>query len=255
MKLLLVSISIILYLPNFFKFSPGKIPQYDHKENFDQKLSYINSLDKLLFVSDSIAQNKNVKQASLQYAVIVNNIISNRFYHGFSHFTPDKNWLAVAGEYCFGHDLSCTVKADDILKYNYAGCSQQSIVLMEAMKRKNISYRSAGFPHHYAVELNLEGHWYYFDANMEPVMTDSERLQKDLVFSADTLKKYYDRKRFTDLDWKLGNANIIEGKENAVVAANAKMFQATTFYLSKTLWIFPLLIAFVRRKNLAASQK
>lgn len=253
MKLLLITLSVLFLIPNFFKNALEKTPQYSHYESYDPQLSYINSIDKLIFVADSIATPGNIKQGSLPYALIINKIISNHFFHGFSHFTLDKNWIAAAGEYCFGHNLSCIVKADDILKYGYAGCSQQAIVLIEAMKRKNIPYRSVGFPHHYALQLKLDEKWYFFDPNMEPVISDSERTNNTLLFSADSIKKYYDRKHFTDLDWKFGNGKPALGKENAVIAPNAKIFHTSSFYLSKTLWLFPLMLAFYPRKKSSPS--
>src|SRR5205823_8534340 len=123
----------------------------DRKEKFDPTLSYINSTNKLIAAADSSAEKNNIQQGSLQYAEIVSTIIRSRFYHGFSRYRLCDNWIAACGEKIFGHGLASHVNPDNILKYSYGGCSQQSIVLMEVMKRKNISYRSIGFPHHYAV--------------------------------------------------------------------------------------------------------
>ena len=118
------------------------------------------------------------------------------------------------------------------------------------MKNKNISYRSVGFPHHYASELLIQGKWYYFDPNMEPSMSDSQRLETNWKGYADSLKKYYDRTHFADLDWKFGNnLRVVQGQVNAKVATNARIFQTITHYLSRTLWLVPLILVFAKKKN------
>lgn len=255
MKLLLIAISAILLLPNFLNIHLAETPQYDQKEQFNPGLAYINSTEKLIQASDSIAMQKNIPQNSLAYAVTVSQIIRNRFYHGFSRYPLSQNWIAAVGERFLGYGLASIVKPDDILKYNFGGCSQQSIVLVEVMKRKNVSYRAIGFPHHYATELKFNNDWYFFDPNMEPDIPDSARLERNWNCFADSIKKYYDTTRFKDLDWKFGNSSVAHGNINAPTAPNAKLFHTTTKYLSKTLWLFPLIIVFYRRKKISNRSK
>jgi hypothetical protein len=256
MKLLLIAISALLLLPNFFNVHLEQTPQYDHKELFNPSLAYINSTEKLIQVSDSIAKKNNILQGSFQYALTVSQLIRARFYHGFSRYPLNQNWIAATSESLFGYGLASIVNPNDILKYNFGACSQQSIVLMEVMKRKNVPYRFIGFPHHYATELMFNNNWYFFDPNMEPNIPDSDRLESKWNCCADSLKKYYDTTRFKDLDFKLGkNATLIFGKENAAPAPHAKLFHVTTKYLSKTLWLFPLIIVFVRRKKVSNRAK
>ena len=134
------------------------------------------------------------------------------------------------------------------MKHEYAACSQQAMVMMEILKHKNISYRSVGFPHHFALEVLILGRWYYFDPNMEPNITNQERLESYWGAAADNLKKYYDTTRFKDLDWKFGkNLNVTHGSVNQNYAQNAKLFQSATSILSKILWVFPLLLLFYKR--------
>ncbi len=253
---MLIAISVLLLLPNFYNVHLEKKPIYDKKELFDPQLAYINSTKKLIEVADSLALKNNIPQGSLQYAITVSHILRNKFYHGFSKYPLNQNWLAAVGENLFGYGLACIVKPDDILKYSYGGCSQQSIVLMDVMKRKNISYRSVGFPHHYATELMFNNNWYFFDPNMEPNISDSDRLESKWKCCADNLKEYYDTARFHDLDWTFGkNLKVTFGKTNGVTAPNANIFQTATMYLSKTLWIFPLVIVFARRKKISNRAK
>ena len=256
MKLLLITISALLLLPNFFNVHLEQTPQYDHKELFNLQLAYINSTDQLIATSDSVAYKNNIATNSFGYALIVYHLLKERFYHGFSRYPLNQNWIAATGEYFFGYGLASIVKPDDILKYSFGGCSQQSMVLMEVMKRKNIPYRCVGFPHHYATELMFDGNWFFFDPNMEPNISDSDRLESKWNCCADSLKKYYDSKRFKDLDWKFGkNLHVTLGKVNAATAPNASLFHTTTKYLSKTLWLFPLLVVFASRKKVSNRTK
>lgn len=256
MKLTLVAISVLLLLPNFFNIHLEDNPQYNHKELFNPSLGYINSIPKLIAVSDSVAVKNNIQQGTLSYAVAVSNTIRDRFYHGFSRYPLKQNWIAAFSEYFCGHGLASIVKPNDILKYNYGGCSQQSIVLMEVMKKKNIDYRSVGFPHHFATELKIKGQWYYFDPNMEPNISDSDRLESKWNGYADSLKKYYDTTRFPNLNFIFGkNQKVAFGKTNDVNAPNANIFHTATRYLSKTLWLFPLIIVFYRNKKQSPNLK
>lgn len=255
MKFLLIFISCGLLLPNFFHIQLEKTPVYDHKEEFNPNLAYLNSIQKLTTAADSIAVQKNVSQNSLQYAIIVTNLVRNRFYHGFSKYPLTTNWIAAGSDYLFGYGLAAIVAPDDILKYSHAGCSQQSIVLMEVMKRKNISSRIVGFPHHFATELCFNNSWYFFDPNMEPHIKDSDRLESKWNCCADSLKKYYDTSRYKNLDWVFGNSSPLFGKVNAAPAPNAAVFQSTTNYLSKIMWLFPLIIIFYRNEKVRRSSK
>lgn len=251
MRLLLISLSLLLAIPNFFHTTLETKPLYDHKEKFDPSLSAIDNVEKLIDVADREAVKKGITQGSLQYGVHVAILLRNRFYHGFSLYPMNENWIATTAQRIFGSGLASIVNPDDILKYSYGGCSQQTIVLMEVMKRKNIPYRSVGFPHHYASELNFGGNWFFFDPNMEPTISDSQRIESNWKKSVDSLKKYYDTSRFKDLDWKFGkNLQVKIGKENVQPAPKAMLFQNISRVLSKTIWIIPLMLAFKKRRKI-----
>jgi hypothetical protein len=237
-------VSSITRFTTFFNVSLEKKPVYNNTELFDPSLSKINSLNKLILFSDSSANNLQVKNGSLDYAILVASVIRKRFYHGFSNYTLQQNWIAAIAGYVFGRGLASPVNADEILQHPYAGCSQQAIVLMAVMKEKNISYRSVGFPHHYATEINFNNCWYYFDPNMEPQIKKNERNQNTWKGSADYLKIYYHRKyNYNYLNWSFGKSvPVIFGNKNANPAPHASIFQSITKYLSRLLWLFPFII-------------
>lgn len=227
----------------------GTLP-YDHKEQFDPAFSYLNSIDKLENYIDSIATAGSVNPHSVDYVVTISQAIRIRFYHGFSHFSLKENWIAAFSEKIIGYGLASKVRPDDIMKHENAACSQQAMVMMELLKRKKISYRSVGFPHHFALEVLVKDKWYYFDPNMEPDMTNEDRKEENWKCCADNLKKYYDTSRFKDLDWKFGkDLKVTTGTINETLAAHANIFQATTGVLSKILWCFPLLILVYKKRR------
>ena len=242
MKIFFFSLSILLLLPNFLNVTLEQNPKYNKIEFFDPSLSKINSVQKLMNYSDSIS-NKTCKRNSLQYALVISDVLQNRFYHGFSVYSLRQNWIAAVTQYLFGHYVANPVLPEDILKYPYAGCSQQAIVLTEVMKRNQVPYRSLGFPHHYATELEFNNSWYFFDTNMEPVMNAEDRNLKNWNHNSDSLKKFY-HKNFAAINWGLGEGLKADvGKIDAAPAPRASLFQIITMYLSRLLWIVPFFIA------------
>ncbi len=250
MKLLAFSFATLLLLPVFFNVTLEKKPVFNQRELFDPSLSIINSVQRLLDYADSVAYKHQLKTGTLQYAIMVSFIIRKRFFHGFSNYTLRQNWIAATSQYFCGRGLACPVNHDEILQYPYAGCSQQAIVLMEAMKRKNISYRSVGFPHHYAIELCFNNSWYFFDPDMEPSIPDIERIEANWKGSTDNLKKYYTSDNSKFLDWGFGKSLKVKvGNRNADPAPRAFIFQLVTKYLSRILWLFPLIFFYLQKRN------
>ena len=249
-KPILITLSVVLLSLNFIDIDINERLAYDHKEQFDPQLSYLNSIDKLEKYIDSNEIAAAVNPGSVDYVVNISQAIRNRFYHGFCHFSLKENWIAAFSEKIIGYGLASKVKPDDIMHHEYAACSQQAMVMMEILRRKKISYRSVGFPHHFALEVLVNDKWYYFDPNMEPAMTNEQRLEDNWKCCADNLKKYYDTSRFNDLDWKFGkNYKVTQGKINQSFAANAKIFQSATSVLSKIMWCFPLLLLFYKSRR------
>ncbi len=249
-KPVLIAISALLLSLNFIDVDINEVLPYDHKEQFDPSLSYINSIDRLEKYIDSTEVADTISRNSVQYVSGISGAIRYRFYHGFSHFTLKENWIAAVGEKFFGYGLASKVKPDDIMHHEYAACSQQAMVMMEILKRKGLAYRSVGFPHHFALEVMINGNWYYFDPNMEPRISNDQRLESYWGQKADNLKQYYDTARFKDLDWKFGrNLTVTHGSVNQKYAGNAKIFQAVTRVFSKIFWIFPLIPVFYKRRK------
>jgi hypothetical protein len=246
-KTFLAVLVILLFLPNLFNKDIHSIPVYDKKEKFNQQLAYINSISKLEAYTDSIALKKNTPANSFEYAILLESVVKDRFYHGFSHFSLSENWIAAVSGRWLEEGLACKVQPEEIMHHNNAACSQQSIVMMAILRNKNISYRNVGFPHHYALEVLINNNWYFIDADMEPVITKEQRILSSWNHQNDYLKKYYNANRFSDLDYKFGTGlTATTGPVNEMPALNARIFHAATAILSKILWCFPLLLIFFK---------
>jgi hypothetical protein len=243
---------VVFLIPNFLHTDIHSWPAYDKKERFDTSLLYLNTIPKLEAHVDSIATAKALTIGSVDYVVAIESVLENRFYHGFSHFTLNENWIAALVGKLVKEDHACKVQPQLIIQQPNAGCSQQALVMMALLRRKGITYRSVLFAHHYAIEALIDGKWYFFDANMEPFITNEQRLESYWKHNADSLKKYYDGNRFDgpDIDFKFGkNHGVKNGPVNEIPAPRARFFQSATWLLSKILWAFPLLLLFYRPRK------
>ena len=255
LKPLLISLAVIFAIPNFIDTDINEHFYYNNKERYHPALASINSIDKLEQYIDGAAASKGIDPGSTEYCLLVSYIISCRFYHGFSHWKLNENWIAAVGEKVTGIGLSCKVQPEEIMLHPEAACSQQALVMMEILKRKKIDYRKVGFPHHYALEVSKNGHWYFFDPNMEPNMNLKERLHENWKQSNDSLKKYYDSNKHPALSYQFGNGKIAElGPVNEIPAQRLALFQSVTGFLSKVLWCFPLILLIIKSRSVNPQQ-
>ncbi len=249
-KPLLISLAVILFLPNLFNVAVFSENGYNLKEEYDPSLSYIKSVNQLNQHIDSILAEKKIAITTYECVFEITSIIRKRFYHGYSHFTLNENWIAAISGKLIDSGMGCKVQPDKILKHKNAACSQQAIVMMSLLRKKGISYRHLGFPHHYALDVLVNGKWYFFDPNMEPNMNKEERSENGWKYHSDSLKKYYKRSSAADMEYVFGDGLTAQkGIINENPAPNARLFQATTGILSKTLWCFPLILLFLRSGN------
>jgi len=255
-KVLLIMLSAMLVVPNFIDANINKKNEYNNKEEFSPALTYIRSLDKLEQHTDSIAAVQHIPQGSADYFILLESVIAERFYHGFSHYRLNHNWIAAVSERLIGYGLACKVDPEDILQSKAGACSQQAAVMMAIAKRKHVDYRSIGFPHHYAMEVKVNGSWYFLDPNMEPRISKEQRMQESWHGRSDELKQFYDTSQHGNMEYAFGNGlqpNF--GSVNANPAPHLKIFHSITWLLSRTIWGLPLLLAFAIRRKKVPSAK
>lgn len=239
-------------------------PSYNKKEEFDPSLTRLNSIDKLTAYCDSLYAGAKRGTSAISneelYPEIVNEAISKRFYHGYSLYGFRSNYMAMLLSQVSVQGLSAIVVPDDIMNYPYAACSQQSIVMMEVMKRKGYSTRKIGFKSkkygHFCLEVYYAGSWHFFDPDMEPNMgVAGVTSRPGIAFLAshkELLPKLYS-KYSLDLVMELF-PNYSYGKADIFPAPRALFFQKASQFMSYTIWLF-FLAAFilVRRKYLKLS--
>jgi hypothetical protein len=245
-----------------------KKPVYNQIEEFDPSLSRLNSLVNLKQYCDSLYNNTVIgdKNASKgfdkEYTDLVSSVIRKRFFHGYSSYGFDNNYVGMAISKATLNGFSSIVIPEDILKYPYAACSQQSIIMMEILKDKGLQTRKIVFKGknfgHFCFEVFYNGGWHFYDPNMEPdvkVLNAYDR--PGIAFLAnhpDILTrtyKQYPREEILDIF-----PNYSYGGINEFPAPRGIVFQKATKFLSYTIWLF-FLIAFIaiRRKYIRYSSK
>ena len=242
-------------------------PVYNHTEAYDPALSRLNSLGMLERYCDSIYSQRIFEDPAAQfqttYTEVVSTTIRNRFFHGYSYYSFNDNYISTVSSKITIPGLNALVIPDEILKYPYAACSQQSLVMMEVLKHRGFKTRKVGFlgkkfGGHFAFEVFYDNAWHFNDPNLEPdknVLNDYGRPGIDfLVHNPDVLLKAYSRypkEKIMDIF-----PNYFYGPVNTFPAPRAIIFQKITKFLSYTSWLF-FLVAFliVRRRYLRVKAK
>lgn len=241
-------------------------PVYNHKEDFDPLLQRLNSVNSITEYCDSLYgatySHSSASDFGKLYTTLVAKVVRSRFYHGYSHYSSNNNYLSVLFSRATLDGYSAIVVPDDILKHPNAACSQQSIIMMEILRQKGFKTRKVGFQGkisgHFCLEVFFDGGWHFFDTNMEP---DTALLNAHNRPDIATLVK--DKKLLLQVYGKYPAEEILDifptytyGDVNAFAAPRGIIFQQTTKVLSYTIWIFFLAaFVFVRRKYLSISAK
>jgi hypothetical protein len=250
--LFLISFTLTLFeifrIPRSFSFLNKQDQKKERSfDEFDPSLSFINSMSRLENYVDTLYKRSNhARNDPPAYVELVSDVIRKRFYHGVSTYGAGRNYVAGAVAYFSGINLDAIVLPDDILKYPYALCSQQSLVMMKLLKKKGYNYRNVCFysketgAGHYAFEIQYNNKWHFFDPDMEP---DTRLLEK---FNSPTISAIVNNKalllgsyHFWDRDQIIKLfSGYSYGIPNAPIAPRATIFQKITYVLSYSLWLF-----------------
>jgi hypothetical protein len=252
----LLVLAAVLFGLNFLNFHIITKDEFRHDWERDNStlINTIRSVDDLLNYADSVAVVKNIGKGSLEYAIELDNVVKNRFTHGYSHYGFKENWIAATAGSVW-KNFSAIVTPDDLLKYPQGACSQQSIVLMECMKRRGISYRTVYFSSHFALEAKVGNQWFFFDPDMEPSLTLATITNLDSLSKSEKLYTIY--KLYSDsVSLATTLSSFSYGKVNAKQAPKTVYFHSVTKFLSKTLWLIPLIAAiFIYRKRRISKER
>ena len=241
-------------------------PRYDGKEEFDPSLSRLNNVDIISTYCDSLYNSTPATAKTnfyTDYTNVVRKVVRKRFYHGYSTYGFGNNYIALLGEVFYKKGISSIVIPDELLKYPFAACSQQSIVVMEILKRKKFVTRKVGFPPvggagHFCLEVYYDKNWHFVDPDMEPSLAVLAAYNyPDANFLA--ANKDIIRKAYANSDPEravaLFSGNIFYGTPNTFPASIGKLYQTFSRVLSYSLWLFlGILFILVRRKYLSLSK-
>lgn len=180
--------------------------------------------------------------------------IRRRFYHSYSFFDPDENWLAYLAGYAW-IDLRSPVIPDDILKHPEAACSQQVIVFDALARRLGLDAAVIALDHHMAAAVKLDAHWQVYDADLK-IQPRSYPLSALLAGDPRITLMYGHFGTAIDLGGQAARRSIRLVQVNANPAPHATLFHELTAALSRWGWAFfasiALLRVVMRRPRLAA---
>jgi hypothetical protein len=235
-------------------------------EEFDPSLNRIASIKDLISYCDSIystAHNGHPgKFVEGDYTEIASGVVKKRFYHGYSRYSLKNNYVAVIFSKLINEGYSAIVIPDEIMKYPNASCSQQSIVVMEVLRRRGIITRKVGFhgksSGHFCFEVYYEGGWHYYDTNLEPdeaILNAAQRPSiKNLAAQQDILLAAYNK---YPKEWVLDIfPSYFYGQVNEFPAPRGIVFQRVSKWLTYSAWlIFLSAFLYVRRKYLKLTMR
>lgn len=264
---LFITMNFFLLLSVYELFQPPGVmgrpgynePTYNMVEEFDPSLQRLNNIEKLTAYVDSVYADKTYTSKNVEfetdYPLVATHVVRQRFFHGYSLYGFGNNHVAMLASKASIGGLSAIVLPNDILKFPYAACSQQSIVLMDVLQQKGFRTRKVGFlgklGGHFCFEVFYNGAWHFVDPNMEPDMAVLDAYNQPgidfLAGHTDILLrayKQYPREKVLDLF-----TSYSYGKVNAPAAPNAFIFQKVTKFLSYTIWSFFLVLFILVRKR------
>lgn len=265
--LLLVCFGVFIFIYELFGPSPVKsnsdYAKIVKSELFDPSLSRLRSIPDFVSYCDSVYGHIYINSSDTErYATIVSQILRERFYHGYSYYELGQNSFGYLFAPLIKKDLSAIVIPNDILKHPMAACSQQSIVGMEVFKKKGIEVRKIGFfadgyGGHFCFEAFFGGKWHFFDPDLEPQLSlmvsnhfpsvfelvKNDSLLHQMYFKQD---KDYIEKLFLSYSY---------GPVNKFPAANARIYQYMTKFLSYTSWLLLVLLYLFVQKKIPYSKK
>ena len=234
-----------------------KAPVYNNFEEYDPSLSRLNSIDKLVKYCDSLylgtVFTNNQVEVERDYTNIVNSVVRKRFFHGYSFYGFSRNYMALLLSKATVPGLGAVVVPNDILKFPFAACSQQSIVMMEVLRSKGFNTRKVSFQGnisgHFCFEVFYDGDWHFYDTNMEPdVNLLNSYGRPGIAFLASNPEilvkayKQYPRNKILDIFPKYTYGDI-----NKFPAPKAIIFQNVSKFLSYLAWFFFLFFYLIVR--------
>lgn len=209
----------------------AKMPAID--EQFDPFLAGIDSVDEIMLVLNTAYPDAT----RLEKLDAADALLRRRFFHSYSYFRPEQNWIAATLRPLWA-DLASPVRPNDILGHRRAACSQQSLVFLEIARRLGFDYASIRAPGHFLAGVKIDGRWWAYDANME---MRARRYPAGWLHSGDPRLKTVYRPAVADLLTRAGASGKISlTSVNRFAAPQARLLHQFTDLFSRFGWLLML---------------
>ena len=216
----------------------------DLNEEYNLDYGRFNSISKILSHLDSAAFLQDQPLTSSRYYVdCLDTLFRNRFFHGYSHYNIEDDYISYfLGKYVW-YDLSASVDPEFILSHNQAACSQQSIAFMAVLRGKGYKVRKVGLNGHFCTEVFYDGSWHLYDTNLEPSFKKDRPIPsvEYLTINKSSLYEAYKGKLNKEgLDYMFADPQLEVVDE--LPGKNIRMFHKVTQVLSHSLWLFIFIV-------------
>jgi hypothetical protein len=264
-SIIFIATAIVVCSTIFFKFLYSAQENVNSNiifEKYDKDLISINSIEKL----DSVVNLDLAKFGDTTKTILfIDELLKRRFYHSYSEFSLNDNWIAVVcGEFLWGN-FKFPVGPDDILKYPMAACSQQGILFQDQLHKLNIPFETIAFKTyrnnkefgHYAVSAFYHNQWHFYDTNQEPVIVDSTMPSIEKIIKTKLYEKMYISPTNISTQFFFKTKSYRRSHHNAYSAPRMYQFHKVSLFLSNWLWlillVFNLVFWFLTKKFLKST--
>jgi len=224
-----------------------------HIEIYDENIAKIDSLNDLKKFVDYEIKENNFE--GIDIPIYIDEIVRKKYFHQTAYISADTNWILVGADYFFPERYFLTaMDPEDLAKKNHGICSQQAIIFQELIKNYQFEYASIRFsiriPNsnnfgHFVNAVKVDGDWFYFDPNMEPIYDRKNSLIFKKIFEGDKeiLKQLYPQYNFN-----LYTKEMVTFRDlNRFPAKRGVMFQEITQFLSNSSWFLFLIFSLLLR--------
>lgn len=251
------SLALVFTIPLVLKTNHNIRIAYNKKELFNQNLNTINSIPKAInFINYRTGSKDGIPFDTINYVNEASNFVKQRFVFGLSRYSYLDNWIAcLCNDVAWDH-FSAIVNPNDIIKHNQGICSQQTIVFLEILKKKNINTRHVGLgnqvtgPGHFLCEVNYNNGWHIYDVTTEPNWFKLSNHHNSIDYYAKNLDSLYllyshryEKKMISSLFTK-----VSYGALNEFPAKKMLIFHQITLILTYVIPLFFLFMAYMNYK-------
>ena len=208
------------------------------KEAYDPALGRLRTLDAIV----AAARAQAVSPAPRDEIHALEQVVRYRFYHGYSRLGFHENWMAWAAARLIHPHLDALVEPEAILEHGSAACSQQGIIVQEALRRMGHTFGTVEMPGHFASAAWIDGEWLLVDP-WGPVQRDRSRLHSlELLMTRDGRQRLLlteaERQKWDRLRFQPPRLTRV----NTYAAPRALVFHQVTAWASRWLWLVVLLL-------------